>query len=941
MRIPNSRSIGRTSSSTGRSVAAAPRIDPGAGARALAQGVSDVGHEFDRRQAENDAFEIENTALDFEREADALYNKRVQGAQEGAEGFTDNFKKEAESLFNSTLNKASNPRLKENLRLRLKRQAGSFLERAEKFEKQESFAKKARVIDREVDNVAQSAIRQTGVSKYSISNDPRNVPLKGQGDINIRAAQLSSLHETGTTDLAKGSLQIANDTSGSKSYGVLGINSLERSGSAKQFAKENPHLGLTAKAGTSEFDEQWRAAARNNPDGLIKAQLNYHEKHILKPAKSQLEKAGFGGLSSDPSVLSFVADGNVQYGSAILKKHLNAAKGASSPQEFISRAAASMKANLNNDFRTYLSDNPNNKAGLENRIDNRVKNSLSLSDQLTSVPKWEGEIPKLSDAPNIAQRSESIQQLVATLDVPPSEKAKILDNARRKITTSWVRQLAQDNPSAALAVVRSGEYDDDLTIEDELALTGSAENSIAKLEKEIIDSQKQLVRQTQTQAKSLLKDELSSIRSTGQSVGVLTSDHLATLDEGDRRKLDVANREFQAVQSIKLSSPQEIEQQLNELKPEGVGFADEEVVFDAAKSAAAKELSDQASSVPFVDRQGFINRINDPSLRQSVFAESEKRQKAIRSDIVSAAVKSGIEVPELDFENLSQSVLDRYNKLSGFAQNNGVETSLLSSSEKLSFTENFKEIGVSQKMQVMENLSGLPSNAQAAFYNDISKQAPFLAHAGGVLSTGNSEAVGVALRGYQATTEGRKFEDLPKNDINLSLEDTGISSALRAMPDVLSDAQSFALNYARGVSQESGSAVTAEDYQKGLNLALGSEKAIHTHRTRTVLGFGGNSSKVILPADVDGDSFDDWFDGLTNDSIRSMNNGEIPVDIDGRELDAEYIQDNAVLTTVGNGQYAVQFSDGTDAMNSDGSRLILDINNADQFIAGFDNNRFE
>ena len=198
----------------------------------------------------------------------------------------------------------------------------------------------------------------------------------------LALAQVTSRSETGTTDVYVGNSVIATDTNGSKSYGIFGINS---QGTMQQFVAANPDLGLTADPGTSEFNNQWRAAVQANPDLMLQRQFRWHEENVVEPAAQSIAGAGLPDISRDPRALAFVGDMIVQYGPRGVQKHLRAASGAGNVEEMIGMASESMRNSLDTDFRTYLSQNPSNRAGLLNRISKRENDSLGLTGVNTNL----------------------------------------------------------------------------------------------------------------------------------------------------------------------------------------------------------------------------------------------------------------------------------------------------------------------------------------------------------------------------------------------------------------------------------------------------------------------------------------------------------------------------------------------------------------------------
>lgn len=240
------------------------------------------------------------------------------------------------------------------------------------------------------------------------TDQPRSAsPLEqvGQADPILEFARVSSLGEAGTDDLRKSSLQIAKDTSGSRSYGFLGINSM--TGSAAKFSRDNPGLGLTATPGTEAFNRQWLQAANSNPQGLVDAQLKFLRNDVVKPGINALKATGLERFSNDPRALAFVSDAVVQYGAGGVKSHLQAAGSAEDVESFIKTAAQSMLRNRKRNFRTYLSQNPQNEKGLINRINGRVERALSLGASIGAAkaasftpPRGPGEPrPDIEDLP--------------------------------------------------------------------------------------------------------------------------------------------------------------------------------------------------------------------------------------------------------------------------------------------------------------------------------------------------------------------------------------------------------------------------------------------------------------------------------------------------------------------------------------------------------------
>jgi hypothetical protein len=167
------------------------------------------------------------------------------------------------------------------------------------------------------------------------------------------------------------------DSNNSLSYGRLGLNSM--TGSAEQFARDHPDLGLTARPGTAEFNQQWEAAATNNPFTLDQTERDWYEIHAVAPARQALSTFK-DNISRDPRVLAYMADRFDQMSTKGLQRTLDAARSAKTPEEFIRAVSDNDRANIVNDFPNALKGGVANAEGLLRRIRLRETNGESESD---------------------------------------------------------------------------------------------------------------------------------------------------------------------------------------------------------------------------------------------------------------------------------------------------------------------------------------------------------------------------------------------------------------------------------------------------------------------------------------------------------------------------------------------------------------------------------
>jgi hypothetical protein len=303
---------------------------------------------------------------------------------------------------------------------------------------------------------------------------PANIP-----NIDPRMA-ISAMGETGRPDFSN-QAQIAPDTAGSKSYGVLGLNTWGRNPaatSAGRFAAEyGPQLGLTARPGSPEFDAQWRRAAQTNPQALAAAQQAFHQKNIVGNVAPGLARVGVPEqLANDPRVQAYMADRMVQQGEHSIGKHANRIQAAlmaaqQNPEAFLQRLSQLDKQSIPQDFRTYLSTNPNNVRGLANRVDKRQNLALGVSqgNLAQAQPQGQPPLPRprppelggdqgVPSSPSQEQRSRVNPRLVqlASLGGLPTMSSAALGEGTPEPTTAPQRKQAREADAFETKVAQAG-----------------------------------------------------------------------------------------------------------------------------------------------------------------------------------------------------------------------------------------------------------------------------------------------------------------------------------------------------------------------------------------------------------------------------------------------------------------------------------------------------
>lgn len=353
---------------------------------------------------------------------------------------------------------------------------------------------------------------------------------------------------------------------------------------------------------------------------------------------------------------------------------------------------------------------------------------------------------------------------------------------------------------------------------------------------------------------------------------------------------------------------------LDGMRPSGKGFADEQIIHEAATKAHRRRVVQHAAPMSLASRDAFMQSVSDPVLRQSLEAQQNEYLSDLGKNQVGILRRSGVEVPDLDNEDVAGSIVNRFGLVSGLAQRNGVSPVLLTPQERTMAVNAFNEMDLAQKMAFIDEVSENPA-AGHAFFSEISKSAPFLSHVGGMLNNGGDpDAAMMALRGQQAVIDGMKFDDLSVSDRSLQMSGD-FAEAVRGMPDVMATADVFASNYARGVSIQNGGFVSPDDYQAGLDAALGETYSYN----RPGLG---RTKTMLLPPGVSEVDMDAFFDGLDEAILDGQNGGERIIDAMGNPVTAEYIRENADYMTVGPGAYVVEF-DGEPVIGRDGGPFVL------------------
>lgn len=388
------------------------------------------------------------------------------------------------------------------------------------------------------------------------------------------------------------------------------------------------------------------------------------------------------------------------------------------------------------------------------------------------------------------------------------------------------------------------------------------------------------------------------------------------LTDAASSQLALSERVGDAVQQIAAAPIEKVQSIIDSFAPSGQDYDAEQAVHQAVQEVGRSRIVQSMAAAGLRDRAAMIEVTDDPVLRQLLVKQQQQYAAGLKSDQVGLMRQSGINIPELDGENFVSSLGQRFDYVKDFASRSGVNPVLLTPEERIMFTDSFEKMPLNEKLSFLTEMAAQPDVANA-FFGEISKSAPFLSHVGGVLANGgDADGAMVAMRGYQASADGMKFDDLSTAERGLAMS-AAFMSAMRGMPDVLADVVGFAGNYARGMSLSSGGFVDAKHFTSGLEMAIG-----ETYQYDRPGTFGGYSKALILPPGVEPEQMTAFLNALSDDFLKGQNEGALPLDVNGDEISADYIRANADYMTVGPGVYVVEF-DGEPVIASDGSVFTL------------------
>lgn len=225
-----------------------------------------------------------------------------------------------------------------------------------------------------VTNTPDEVIVSAGETAVRVGDAP------GTEDIVTEILRNTAINESSFADF-RNMGQIISEANGTKSYGILGLNS-GRQASGNDFVRDHGgNLGLTAPIGSAEFDQQWQAVSSSNPEALIQAHREYTQEHVISPAQDVLRQSGLAQYDNDPGLINMASDMLIQYGPRLTRANLEqgAQRGSTEVPNIIRDIGQATIENVDANFQTHLGQFPEQRTGLINRLQNRTEQSVKLA----------------------------------------------------------------------------------------------------------------------------------------------------------------------------------------------------------------------------------------------------------------------------------------------------------------------------------------------------------------------------------------------------------------------------------------------------------------------------------------------------------------------------------------------------------------------------------
>ena len=265
-----------------------------------------------------------------------------------------------------------------------------------------------------------------------------------------------------------------------------------------------------------------------------------------------------------------------------------------------------------------------------------------------------------------------------------------------------------------------------------------------------------------------------------------------------------------------------------------------------------------------------------------------------------------------------------------FARKMGVEPVFLTDAEATSLATTLNTGDVDIQLGILSEINTGFGVYSRNVLQTLSKDAPELAHIGGLLNAGASQkTVTDALSGLALMKEGLALEPsgASRDQKDLIMREVG---SMASMPKTFSGliATADAIYAARAGSSDKARQIFDGDlYKKALQEAAGGLVGADGNTYGGVVKFEGNA--IIIPSSIKQDDFDDLIEDATVEMFTAAAGGSLPLADNGEVIGHERLLNGIRLTSVQDGKVEVQLFEGgvlTAPKNMNGQTYTLDLN---------------
>ena len=265
-----------------------------------------------------------------------------------------------------------------------------------------------------------------------------------------------------------------------------------------------------------------------------------------------------------------------------------------------------------------------------------------------------------------------------------------------------------------------------------------------------------------------------------------------------------------------------------------------------------------------------------------------------------------------------------------FARKMGVEPVFLTDAEATSLATTLNTDNVDIQLGILSEINTGFGVYSRNVLQTLSKDAPELAHIGGLLNAGASQkTVTDALSGLALMKEGLALEPsgASRDQKDLIMREVG---SMASMPKTFSGliATADAIYAARAGSSDKARQIFDGDlYKKALQEAAGGLVGADGNTYGGVVKFEGNA--IIIPSSIKQDDFDDLIEDATVEMFTAAAGGSLPLADNGEVIGHERLLNGIRLISVQDGKVEVQLYEGgvlTAPKNMDGQTYTLDLN---------------